>query len=75
MFRPRASARSRAAALTVVLCAIASFSMAMGRPGFFKEPAARPFGRKRRVTLPRAVTTRGEALAEYATGRFGRNPR
>ena len=66
MFRPRASARSRAAALTVVLCAIASFSMAMGRPASSKEPPAGPLDEA--AVLSPAQGQHAKALAEYATG-------
>ena len=65
MFHPRASARSRAAALTVVLCAAANFSMAMGRTGPPKEPAAPLDGQS---NLSPVQASHAEALAEYATG-------
>lgn len=66
MFRPRASARSRAAALTVVLCAIATFSMAMGNPDSSKAPVAGPLDAP--TGLSPAQARHAEALAEYATG-------
>jgi tetratricopeptide (TPR) repeat protein len=66
MFRPRASARSRAAALTVVLSVVASLSMAMARPGSSKGPAAGPLDGT--ADLSPAQARRAEALAEYATG-------
>jgi tetratricopeptide (TPR) repeat protein len=66
MFRPRASTRSRAAALTVVLCATASLSLAMGRPGSSKEPTVGPLDGQ--ADLSPAQARHAEALAEYATG-------
>jgi tetratricopeptide (TPR) repeat protein len=66
MFRPRASARSRAAALAVVFSAVASLSMAMARPAAPKGPAAGPLDGS--TELSPAQTRHAEALAEYATG-------
>jgi tetratricopeptide (TPR) repeat protein len=66
MFHPRASARSRATALMVALCAVASLSLAMGRPAPSKEPAAGPLDGS--ADLSPAQAQRAEALAQYATG-------
>jgi len=66
MFRPRASARSRAAALAVVFSAVATLGMAMARPGLGNGPAASPVDRT--AALSPAQVRRAEALAEYGTG-------
>src|SRR5580693_6697196 len=66
MFRPRASARSRAATLTALLCAVAGISLAMGRPGSSKPPVTGPLDGS--GNLSPAQAQHAEALAEYATG-------
>ena len=66
MFRPRASTRSRAAALVVVYSAVASLCIAMSRPAASKGPVAGPLDGA--ADLSPAQTRHAEALAEYATG-------
>ena len=66
MFRPRAIARRRAAALTVVLSTIATLGMAMGRPAASSSPVAAPL--ERPADLSPAEEHRAAALAEYGTG-------
>jgi len=66
MFHPRASARSRAAALAVLLSAAASLSMAMARPAVPKGTPAGPVDGA--ADLSPSQSRHAEALAEYGTG-------